>query len=155
MNIFTKFHKDWTTIVDFLLIAKFGPFYFFLDHPQGLYNTHIFLLEAKLQNCINILESLALFSMKKCYMRPGVYCCISMLYCAQRFRGDAQQARYFPGLYFNGFLDCICRWKARTVKALYKNIYEAYPSSHMKVFICKGSFVKIHSVKVNSSVTST
>ena len=23
MNIFTKFHKDWTTIVDFLLIAKF------------------------------------------------------------------------------------------------------------------------------------
>ena len=23
MNIFTKFQKDWTTIVDFLLIAKF------------------------------------------------------------------------------------------------------------------------------------
>ena len=23
MNIFTKFHKDWTRIVDFLLIAKF------------------------------------------------------------------------------------------------------------------------------------
>ena len=23
MNIFTKFHKDWTTIVDFLVIAKF------------------------------------------------------------------------------------------------------------------------------------
>ena len=23
MNIFTKFHKDWSTIVDFLLIAKF------------------------------------------------------------------------------------------------------------------------------------
>ena len=23
MNIFTKFHKDWTKIVDFLLIAKF------------------------------------------------------------------------------------------------------------------------------------
>ena len=23
MNIFTEFHKDWTTIVDFLLIAKF------------------------------------------------------------------------------------------------------------------------------------
>ena len=23
MNIFTKFHKDWKAIVDFLLIAKF------------------------------------------------------------------------------------------------------------------------------------
>ena len=25
MNIFTKLHKDWTTIVDFLLITKFWP----------------------------------------------------------------------------------------------------------------------------------
>ena len=33
MNIFTKFHKDWTTIVDFLLIAKFWASAIFFVHP--------------------------------------------------------------------------------------------------------------------------
>ena len=33
MNIFTKFHKDWTTIVDFLLIAKFWATPIFFPHP--------------------------------------------------------------------------------------------------------------------------
>ena len=33
MNIFTKFHKDWTTIVDFLLIAKFWACLLFFPHP--------------------------------------------------------------------------------------------------------------------------
>ena len=33
MNIFTNFHKDWTTIVDFLLIAKFWASVLFFVHP--------------------------------------------------------------------------------------------------------------------------
>ena len=35
MNIFTKFHKNWTTIVDFLLIAKFWAILLFFVHPLG------------------------------------------------------------------------------------------------------------------------
>ena len=34
MNIFTKFHKDWTTIVDFLLIAKFWASVLFFCTPS-------------------------------------------------------------------------------------------------------------------------
>ena len=35
MNIFTKFHEDWTKIVNFLLMAMccFRPFSFFLAYP--------------------------------------------------------------------------------------------------------------------------
>ena len=34
MKIFTKFHKDWTTIVDFLLIAKFWASLLFFYSPS-------------------------------------------------------------------------------------------------------------------------
>ena len=34
MNIFTKFHKDWTTNVDFLLIAKFWACLLFFYSPS-------------------------------------------------------------------------------------------------------------------------
>ena len=36
MNIFTKFHKDWTTIVDFLLIAKFFAILLFFAPPSTI-----------------------------------------------------------------------------------------------------------------------
>ena len=36
MNIFTKFHKDWTTIVDFLLIAKFWASLLFFVSPSTM-----------------------------------------------------------------------------------------------------------------------
>ena len=39
MNIFTKFHKDWATIVDFLLIAKFWASLLFFVSPSITRNT--------------------------------------------------------------------------------------------------------------------
>ena len=44
MYIFTKFQKDWTTIVAFLLIAKFWDcLLFFLDHPLCVCGSGMFL----------------------------------------------------------------------------------------------------------------
>ena len=34
MNIFTKFHKDWSKIVDFLLLAKFWAWALFFYSPS-------------------------------------------------------------------------------------------------------------------------
>ena len=44
MNIFTKFHKDWTTIVDFLLIANFGAILLFFWAPSSMVNVNMYLL---------------------------------------------------------------------------------------------------------------
>ena len=40
MIIFTKFHKDWRKIEDFLPIAKFWARELFFAHPLSDYNKH-------------------------------------------------------------------------------------------------------------------
>ena len=53
MIIFTKFHKDWSKIVDFLLLAKFWACPLFFD-PPSKYNLTMTLRMTSSQRPFNL-----------------------------------------------------------------------------------------------------